>query len=205
MWFWPVAPGVLLRRLQGDPLIGGVSHIIIDEIHERSLDSDFLLIIIRDLLPRYAHRNTPLCCAASPEGLDVYHQITPAFCVCVCAQAARPACYPHVSHSQCRSICGLLSRLSHSSHSWFVMLCATTKHRVRRVGCFSPTRRFAHPRRLHSRRPRFFLGGCTRTHGMAGTHQNRARPRQAAMGKRKVSVSVSEPCPARFNSPAPMM
>ena len=30
-----------------------VTHVIIDEIHERSLDSDFLLIIIRDLLPKY--------------------------------------------------------------------------------------------------------------------------------------------------------
>eukprot|EP01047_Picozoa_sp_COSAG01_P005555 COSAG01_NODE_191_length_22545_cov_259.478838_16_plen_158_part_00 len=42
--------GILLRRLQGDSRLDGVSHVIVDEIHERSLDSDFLLIILRDLL-----------------------------------------------------------------------------------------------------------------------------------------------------------
>ena len=35
---------------QGDPLLHGVSHVIVDEIHERSIDSDFLLIILRDLV-----------------------------------------------------------------------------------------------------------------------------------------------------------
>jgi len=44
--------GIMLRRLQGDPELAGVSHVVIDEVHERTLDSDFLLIIIRDLLPR---------------------------------------------------------------------------------------------------------------------------------------------------------
>jgi ATP-dependent RNA helicase DHX57 len=28
--------GVLLRRLQSDPLLEGVSHIMVDEVHERS-------------------------------------------------------------------------------------------------------------------------------------------------------------------------
>ena len=43
--------GVLLRRLHGDPELRGISHVIVDEVHERSLQSDFLLIILRDLLP----------------------------------------------------------------------------------------------------------------------------------------------------------
>jgi len=43
--------GVLLRRLSEDPLLAGVSHVIVDEVHERSLDSDFLLVLLRDLLP----------------------------------------------------------------------------------------------------------------------------------------------------------
>ena len=30
----------------------GTSHIILDEIHERDVLSDFLLIIVRDLLPK---------------------------------------------------------------------------------------------------------------------------------------------------------
>ncbi|KAG9131678.1 hypothetical protein Leryth_009422 [Lithospermum erythrorhizon] len=44
--------GVLLRQLVQDPLLIGVSHLLVDEIHERGMNEDFLLIIIRDLLPR---------------------------------------------------------------------------------------------------------------------------------------------------------
>ena len=29
---------------------GPVSHVIVDEVHERSIDSDFLLIVLRELL-----------------------------------------------------------------------------------------------------------------------------------------------------------
>ena len=42
--------GVLLRRLATDPSLSGVSHVVIDEIHERGLNEDFLLICIKDLL-----------------------------------------------------------------------------------------------------------------------------------------------------------
>ncbi|CAI5532993.1 unnamed protein product, partial [Closterium sp. Naga37s-1] len=44
--------GVLLRRLASDPLLTGVTHIVVDEIHERGMNEDFLLIVLRDLLPR---------------------------------------------------------------------------------------------------------------------------------------------------------
>ncbi|KAI8987072.1 P-loop containing nucleoside triphosphate hydrolase protein [Pilobolus umbonatus] len=47
-----VTTGVLLRRLQSDPQLKGISHVMIDEVHERSIDSDFLLIILRDLLKK---------------------------------------------------------------------------------------------------------------------------------------------------------
>ena len=50
-----VTTGVLLRRLSEDPLLAGVSHVVVDEVHERSLDSDFLLVLLRDVLP---HRPT---------------------------------------------------------------------------------------------------------------------------------------------------
>ncbi|CAM9733911.1 unnamed protein product [Chrysoparadoxa australica] len=42
--------GVLLRRLQIDPYLASVSHVFVDEVHERGLDTDFLLIILRDLI-----------------------------------------------------------------------------------------------------------------------------------------------------------
>lgn len=44
--------GVLLRQLVQDPKLAGVSHLLVDEIHERGMNEDFLLIILRDLLPR---------------------------------------------------------------------------------------------------------------------------------------------------------
>lgn len=44
--------GVLLRQLVQDPGLTGVSHLLVDEIHERGMNEDFLLIILRDLLPR---------------------------------------------------------------------------------------------------------------------------------------------------------
>ena len=48
----PSTTGVLLRRLVGDPSLSGVSHVIVDEIHERGCTEDFLLIVLRDLLPK---------------------------------------------------------------------------------------------------------------------------------------------------------
>ncbi|XP_028604259.2 ATP-dependent RNA helicase DHX29 isoform X1 [Podarcis muralis] len=42
--------GVLLRKLQEDVLLSNVSHVIVDEVHERSVQSDFLLIILREIL-----------------------------------------------------------------------------------------------------------------------------------------------------------
>ncbi|XP_041352034.1 putative ATP-dependent RNA helicase DHX57 [Gigantopelta aegis] len=43
--------GIILRHLEGDPYLTGITHIIVDEVHERSQDSDFLLMILKDLLP----------------------------------------------------------------------------------------------------------------------------------------------------------
>ncbi|XP_050232144.1 DExH-box ATP-dependent RNA helicase DExH3 [Mercurialis annua] len=44
--------GILLRRLLVDRNLKGVTHVIVDEIHERGMNEDFLLIVLRDLLPR---------------------------------------------------------------------------------------------------------------------------------------------------------
>ncbi|KAJ9613469.1 putative ATP-dependent RNA helicase ucp12 [Cladophialophora chaetospira] len=47
--------GVLLRRLQSSSSVraalAGISHVFVDEVHERSLDTDFLLALLRDALP----------------------------------------------------------------------------------------------------------------------------------------------------------
>ncbi|XP_055546685.1 putative ATP-dependent RNA helicase DHX57 [Wyeomyia smithii] len=44
--------GILLRRLQSEPTLDNVTHIIVDEVHERSEESDFLLLILRELLEK---------------------------------------------------------------------------------------------------------------------------------------------------------
>eukprot|EP00250_Pteridium_aquilinum_P004082 c14319_g1_i2 orf=171-4673(+) len=44
--------GILLRRLAGDRDLSGVSHVIVDEVHERSVLGDFTLIILKDLNER---------------------------------------------------------------------------------------------------------------------------------------------------------
>ena len=43
-----VTAGLLLRRLQRDPELSGVDAVILDEVHERSLESDLLLALLAD-------------------------------------------------------------------------------------------------------------------------------------------------------------
>ena len=71
--------GVLLRKLTntdgdgpggsgGDPL-EGVTHIVVDEIHERDLFADFLMVVLRDLLPRRPSLRVVLMSATLNEDL----------------------------------------------------------------------------------------------------------------------------------------
>ncbi|XP_073530855.1 ATP-dependent DNA/RNA helicase DHX36 isoform X1 [Phyllobates terribilis] len=42
--------GIVLQWLQSDQLLSSVSHVILDEVHERNLQSDMLMTIVKDLL-----------------------------------------------------------------------------------------------------------------------------------------------------------
>ncbi|CAL9683143.1 unnamed protein product [Knipowitschia caucasica] len=42
--------GVLLRRLEGEADLKDVTHVIVDEVHERTEESDFLLLVLKDLI-----------------------------------------------------------------------------------------------------------------------------------------------------------
>jgi len=42
--------GIILQWLQSDSHLSSVSHIVLDEIHERNLQSDVLMTVIKDLL-----------------------------------------------------------------------------------------------------------------------------------------------------------
>lgn len=44
-----VTPGLLLRRLLADPGLDGVGAVILDEVHERDLDTDVLFALLADL------------------------------------------------------------------------------------------------------------------------------------------------------------
>lgn len=44
--------GVLLRRLQSDPNLESLTHVVVDEVHERSVETDFLLLLLREILTR---------------------------------------------------------------------------------------------------------------------------------------------------------
>jgi ATP-dependent RNA helicase A len=43
--------GVLLRKLEAG--LRGVSHVIVDEIHERDVNTDFIMVLLRDMIHTY--------------------------------------------------------------------------------------------------------------------------------------------------------
>ncbi|KAF5200714.1 Dexh-box atp-dependent rna helicase dexh4 protein, partial [Thalictrum thalictroides] len=50
--------GILLRKIAGDKSLADVTHVIVDEVHERSLLGDFLLVILKNLIENQSVRNT---------------------------------------------------------------------------------------------------------------------------------------------------
>mmetsp|Transcript_68123 Transcript_68123/g.148597 ORF Transcript_68123/g.148597 Transcript_68123/m.148597 type:complete len:680 (+) Transcript_68123:208-2247(+) len=63
--------GVLLQQLNVDKELKHVSHVVIDEAHERNIQTDFLLTILRDLLPRRPELKLVLMSATLQEALFV--------------------------------------------------------------------------------------------------------------------------------------
>jgi hypothetical protein len=61
--------GILLRRLLNDPDLSDVSHVMLDEVHERSLESDLLLLLLRVLLRRRPTLRIILMSATADSGL----------------------------------------------------------------------------------------------------------------------------------------
>ena len=47
--------GILLRQLQCDGALDCISHIVIDEVHERNLDGDVLMALLRESLKKVPH------------------------------------------------------------------------------------------------------------------------------------------------------
>ncbi|KAA1127532.1 hypothetical protein PGTUg99_037513 [Puccinia graminis f. sp. tritici] len=64
--------GVLLRRLAtSDPDLLGISHLFVDEVHERSMEGDLLLLELRDILKRNTKIKIVLMSATANQDLFV--------------------------------------------------------------------------------------------------------------------------------------
>lgn len=61
-----VTPGVLLRRLQRDSALDGVAAVLVDEVHERQLDTDLLLAMLVEL----SQLREDFCVAAMSATVD---------------------------------------------------------------------------------------------------------------------------------------
>lgn len=46
--------GIVMRMLEHSNDLGDITHLVLDEVHERSIESDFLLIVLRKLMSRRA-------------------------------------------------------------------------------------------------------------------------------------------------------
>ncbi|XP_002973866.2 DExH-box ATP-dependent RNA helicase DExH1 [Selaginella moellendorffii] len=59
--------GILLRRLLSDPELEGVTHVIVDEVHERTLESDLLLLLLREHIQRTRGKIRVILMSATAE------------------------------------------------------------------------------------------------------------------------------------------
>jgi ATP-dependent helicase HrpB len=63
-----VTEGIMVRRLQADPLLQNVGLVIFDEFHERSLDADIALALCRDVMKGVREDLRVLIMSATLEG-----------------------------------------------------------------------------------------------------------------------------------------
>eukprot|EP00929_Paragymnodinium_shiwhaense_P006701 TRINITY_DN110676_c0_g1_i1.p1 TRINITY_DN110676_c0_g1~~TRINITY_DN110676_c0_g1_i1.p1 ORF type:complete len:1160 (-),score=276.15 TRINITY_DN110676_c0_g1_i1:169-3648(-) len=61
--------GVLLQQLVVSPELAGVTHVVVDEAHERNIHTDFLLTLLRELLKRRADLRVVVMSATLEKGL----------------------------------------------------------------------------------------------------------------------------------------
>jgi flagellar biosynthesis GTPase FlhF len=74
--------GVLLRKLQSPGFLSRVSHILLDEVHERQVETDFLMTLLKQKLSSEPRLRLVLMSATMQEGLfTAYFDACPLICV----------------------------------------------------------------------------------------------------------------------------
>ena len=72
--------GILIKRLQSDELLSTISHVVLDEIHERDMNSDFLIAIIKDIISKRQDMKVVLMSATlNAEIFSTYFDNCPMF------------------------------------------------------------------------------------------------------------------------------
>nr|CAI5848255.1 unnamed protein product [Callosobruchus analis] len=70
--------GVVLKQMESDPSLGGVSHIILDEIHERNVASDFLITLLKEVIKKRVDLKVILMSATlNSEAFSAYYNNCP--------------------------------------------------------------------------------------------------------------------------------
>ncbi len=70
-----VTDGILLRRLLSDPLLDGIGCVIVDEVHERSLDADTVLAFCLDLQRQLRPELRLLAMSATAEAVRLAERL----------------------------------------------------------------------------------------------------------------------------------
>ena len=68
-----------------DSTLQDVTHVVVDEVHERSADSDLLLLLLRQLLKRPAARNLRvllMSATADAKAFADYFKMSTVRCLC---------------------------------------------------------------------------------------------------------------------------
>lgn len=81
--------GVVLNQLQEDPKLANVTHVIVDEVHERDINTDFLLVLLKGMLKERPDLRVSSC-APPLKPLMLAPR-------CVCSTQHPAACSPLVS------------------------------------------------------------------------------------------------------------
>ncbi|XP_017789958.1 PREDICTED: putative ATP-dependent RNA helicase DHX57 [Habropoda laboriosa] len=74
--------GILLQRFSMNPELTDVTHVIVDEVHERSAESDFLLMLLKELLSKRSNLKIILMSATlKSEIFSSYFKEAPVLCI----------------------------------------------------------------------------------------------------------------------------